>query len=169
MTTVTLDQQHTLNAGLSRRIASAVIGTDRSTSLTLLRLVLGAVMLPHGLQKTMGWFGGYGFDATMGYFGSLGIPAFLGFLAIATESAGAIALIAGVGTRIAAFGVLSTMVVASTMHRANGFFMNWSGQQAGEGVEYHILAIAIALVLVARGAGRWSIDGALSGRDGEAR
>ena len=75
-----------------------------------------------------------------------------------------LALIAGIGTRIAAFGVGVTMFVASLMHRGNGFFMNWSGQQAGEGFEFHILAIAIAAALIVGGAGRWSADRAIAKR-----
>jgi len=111
---------------------------------------------------TLGWFGGYGFTGTMGFFTSIGIPAFLGFLAIAAETAGAVALITGLTTRIAAFGIGVNMLVASQMHKANGFFMNWSGQQKGEGFEYHILAIAIAVVLMIGGAGRFSLDRSLS-------
>jgi putative oxidoreductase len=119
-------------------------------------------MLPHGLQKAMGWFGGYGYTGTMGWFASIGIPAFFGFLAIFAETAGSIALITGFTTRIAAFGIGTTLLVATTMHKANGFFMNWSGQQKGEGFEYHILAIAIAVVLMIGGAGKWSIDRAIT-------
>jgi putative oxidoreductase len=155
MTSLTADRY---DNGIGRRIVNAVMTTDRSSLLTVLRIALGLVILPHGLQKTVGWFGGYGFTVTMGFFGSIGIPAFLGILAIVAESAGAIALITGFTTRIAAFGIAVTMLVASQMHKANGFFMNWSGQQKGEGIEYHILAIAIAVALMIGGAGRWSVD-----------
>jgi putative oxidoreductase len=158
MTTISIDRHDNITSGVFSRLVQAVIGTDKSGVQTLLRLVLGVVMLPHGLQKTIGWFGGYGFDATKGYFGSIGIPAVFAFLAIAAESAGAVALIAGVTTRIAAFGVAVTMTVAAFMHLGNGFLMNWSGQQKGEGVEYHILAIGIAAALIIRGGGSFSID-----------
>ena len=50
----------------------------------------------------------------------------------------------------------------ATVHLANGFFMNWSGAQKGEGFEYHILAIALALVVMLRGSGAASVDRALS-------
>ncbi|MFL6245806.1 MAG: DoxX family protein [Thermoanaerobaculia bacterium] len=140
----------------------ALLATEKSTILTILRITLGLVILPHGLQKTMGWFGGYGFSGTMGGFVGMGIPAFFAFLAIAAESAGALALITGVTTRIAAFGVGVTMLVASTMHQANGFFMNWSGQQKGEGIEYHMLAIGIAVAVMIGGAGRFSVDRAIT-------
>lgn len=164
MTTLNLHQQTSLTSSSARRTVTALIATDRSAALTVLRVALGLVMLPHGLQKTAGWFGGYGFSATLDGMAGMGIPVALAFLAIAAESAGALALIAGIGTRIAAFGVGVTMFVASLMHRGNGFFMNWSGQQAGEGFEFHILAIAIAAALIVGGAGRWSADRAIAKR-----
>lgn len=164
MTSITMDQQPGVTATALQRILAGVFATDNTLVLTVLRIALGVVILPHGLQKTVGWFGGYGYSATMDYFGSIGIPAILGFLAIAAESAGALALIAGVTTRIAAFGVGVTMLVAGVMHAGNGFFMNWSGQQKGEGYEYHVLAIAAAVALIIGGAGRFSADGALARR-----
>ena len=164
MTTLSLDHHDSLTRGAFRRIASALLATEKSSLLTILRITLGVVMLPHGLQKTAGWFGGDGFGGTMGFFTSIGIPAFLGFLAIVAESAGAAALIAGVTTRVAAFGIAMNMLVAGFMHKANGFFMNWSGQQQGEGFEYHLLAIAIATVLIIGGAGRASIDRLIANR-----
>jgi putative oxidoreductase len=158
MTSLATDRYDNLASSARSRIVHALLATEKSSVLTILRLTLGLVILPHGLQKTIGWFGGYGFTATMGFFTGVGIPAFFALLAIAAESAGAIALITGVTTRIAAFGIGVTMLVASQMHKANGFFMNWSGQQKGEGFEFHILAIAIAVALMIGGAGRFSID-----------
>ena len=158
MTTLSFDRPTHFAAGAFRKLVHALLATDRSIALTVLRVALGLVILPHGLQKTIGAFGGHGYTGTMGFFASIGIPAILGFLAIAAESAGAVALVAGFTTRIAAFGILVTMTVAGSMHTANGFFMNWSGAQKGEGFEYHILAGAMALVLVIAGGGRASID-----------
>ena len=163
MTSLTADRYNeNLTSGVGRRITHALLATEKSTLLTVLRVALGLVILPHGLQKTFGWFGGYGFTGTMDGFTSMGIPAFLAFLVIAAESAGAVALITGFTTRIAAFGIGATMAVASLMHRSNGFFMNWSGQQKGEGFEYHLLALAIAVALMIGGAGRFSIDRAIA-------
>lgn len=137
-----------------------LIATDNDVASLILRVSLGVVMFPHGAQKLFGWFGGYGFAGTMGWMTeSMGIPAPLAFLAIMAESFGALFLIAGVLTRVAAFGIGGVMVVAAlTAHLEYGFFMNWSGQQAGEGIEYHILAAAMALALVIKGAGRASVD-----------
>lgn len=133
------------------------------TSLVL-RLGLGLVFFPHGAQKVLGWYGGYGFSATMGFFTqTMHISAFFAFLAILAEFAGAIALIFGLFTRVAAFGIASVMVVAiATAHLQHGFFMNWSGAQKGEGIEYHILAIVIALALMISGGGKLSADAAIA-------
>jgi putative oxidoreductase len=162
MASLTADRYDNVTSGAGRRIVRTLLATENSSLLTILRITLGAVMLPHGLQKALGWFGGYGYTGTMGFFASIGIPAFFGFLAIAAETLGSIALITGLTTRIGAFGIATTLVVASTMHKANGFFMNWSGQQKGEGVEFHILAVAIAVVLMIGGAGRFSLDRAIT-------
>jgi len=125
-----------------------------------LRLALGLVILPHGAQKLLGWFGGYGFRGTMGWFtGTMHIPYLFGLLAIIAEFFGPLALLAGLLTRPAALGIAVVMVVAAlTSHRQHGFFMNWFGNQQGEGFEFHILAASMAAVLVLTGAGAWSLD-----------
>ena len=141
-----------------------LLKTDNSTAPLLARLTLGLVMFPHGAQKALGWFGGYGFDGTMGHFtGALHIPAVFAFLAIAAEFAGSIGLITGFLSRVSALGIGVTMAVAIFMgHAANGFFMNWYGTQKGEGFEYHLLAIGLALVVLVAGGGKASVDGLLA-------
>ncbi len=131
--------------------------------MTLLRLALGIVIFPHGLQKTVGLFGGPGFHAMMEGFVSGGIPPVLAFLAICAESLGGLGLIVGLLSRVAAFGVLCVMIVAVfRVNLAYGMFMNWAGNQKGEGIEFHILAIGIAIAILIRGAGAFSLDRALS-------
>jgi putative oxidoreductase len=141
-----------------------LIGTDNDAATAILRLVLGIVFFAHGAQKMLGWFGGYGFTGTMGFFtGMMHIPAVFAFLAIAAEFFGGLGLIFGFLTRIAAFGVFVNMLVAVVLvHRHFGFFMNWAGNQKGEGFEYHLLALAVTVFLMIRGAGAFSIDGLLS-------
>ncbi|WP_031500113.1 DoxX family protein [Bryobacter aggregatus] len=138
--------------------------TANSRSLALLRVVLGGVFFAHGAQKMLGWFGGGGFSGTMSFLtDTMHIPALFAFLAIAAEFFGGLGLIVGLFTRIAAFGIGVEMVVAvALVHYPNGFFMNWSGNQKGEGFEYHLLAIAICLFLMDRGAGAFSIDQSLA-------
>jgi putative oxidoreductase len=132
---------------------------DDSASLVL-RVMLGVVMFPHGAQKVLGWFGGYGLAGTLHYFtDTMGIPLAFAILAVAAEFLGSIGLLVGLFTRLAAFGIACNMAVAIFMvHLPNGFFMNWSGKQAGEGFEFHLLVIAIALALMIKGGGRWSMD-----------
>jgi putative oxidoreductase len=134
--------------------------TSDDPVMTILRLVLGVVFFFHGAQKVLGWFGGYGFSGTMNFFTHvMGIPAVFAFLAIAAEFLGSLGLILGFLARVAAGGIIVNMVVAVLMvHRANGIFMNWFGNQKGEGYEYHLLAIAIGLAVVIRGAGAFSVD-----------
>jgi putative oxidoreductase len=143
-----------------------LLATSNDWTLTVLRLVMGMTFFMHGAQKMLGWFGGYGFSGTMGFFTNMmHIPAPFAVLAILAEFLGGIGLIMGVLTRIAAFGIATNMVVAVLMvHAQVGFFMNWTGQQKGEGFEYHLLALAIAIVLMARGGGAFSVDRALSSR-----
>lgn len=145
-----------------------ILATTNNALPLILRIALGIVMLPHGLQKTFGWFGGQGFTATMDGM-SQHYPAFLVFLAIAAEFAGSLGLLSGFLTRIAAFGIMCNMLVAVYgVHLKNGFFMNWAGKQAGEGFEYHVLVIAICIGLIVYGGGKASVDRAIAGDAAEA-
>jgi putative oxidoreductase len=141
-----------------------LIATDNDGAVTFLRLVLGVVFFAHGAQKTLGWFGGYGFSGTMGFFtGMMHIPALFAVLAIAAEFLGGLGLIVGLLTRVAAFGIFCNMVIAVAMiHHQFGFFMNWAGTQKGEGFEFHLLVAAMTLFLTIRGAGAASVDRLLS-------
>jgi putative oxidoreductase len=138
--------------------------TENDTTTMILRILLGIVYFPHGMQKLLGWYGGPGFGGAMQMFTTnLGIPAVFAFLAIMAEGLGSLGLITGFLTRVAAFGIAADMIVAVYMlHWQNGFFMNWFGNQKGEGFEYHILVVVIALVLMVRGGGKWSIDKAIA-------
>jgi putative oxidoreductase len=59
------------------------------------------------------------------------------------------------------------LVAVKMVHGANGFFMNWMGNQKGEGFEYHLLAIGLALIVIIYGAGKFSVAAALAGRQTE--
>jgi len=141
--------------------------TPDDATLTMLRLVLGVVFFAHGAQKALGWFGGYGFSGTMGFFTEqMHVPALFALLAIAAEFLGSIGLILGLLGRVAAFGIACNMVVAIAMiHRHFGLFANWYGTQKGEGFEFHLLAIAITLVIMIKGCGAVSLDRAISKSD----
>ncbi|HEX8750682.1 MAG TPA: DoxX family protein [Nitrospira sp.] len=138
----------------------ALFQTDDGWAGFILRVTLGLVMFPHGAQKLLGWFGGLGFDGTMGLFTQkMGLPWLIVFLIIIGESFGSVALLAGFLTRFTAASLAVIMLGAITMvHLPNGFFMNWFGQQQGEGFEFHLLVIGIAAALLVTGGGRWSVD-----------
>ncbi len=134
--------------------------TENSWSALLIRVTLGVVVFAHGAQKSLGWFGGYGFDGTMGYFTqTVGLPWLLGFAVIILESIGSFALIAGFATRFVAlaFTALGLGILLS-VHLPFGFFMNWFGNQGGEGIEFFLLWLAMSVSLIISGAGRNSID-----------
>jgi putative oxidoreductase len=139
--------------------------TDNDTATFFMRIALGVVFFPHGAQKMLGWFGGHGPGATVQAFSQgMHIPAFLTVLVILAEFVGAIMLVVGFLSRLAGFGIFCDMIGAiSLVHHRFGFFMNWTGQKPGEGVEYHILVLALSLAIMIRGSGRWSIDRALVG------
>src|SRR5215831_5178172 len=124
----------------------------------ILRLTLGAVMFPHGAQKVLGWFGGGGFSVTLQGMTSSGLPAAIVVLVMAAEFFGSLGLIFGFLTRLDALGIISVMLGAIfTVHAKVGFFMNWTGKQAGEGFEYHLLAIGALLPILIAGPGRFAI------------
>jgi putative oxidoreductase len=144
-------------------LLTGLLATNEDWVLTVARMVLGITFFVHGSQKLLGWFGGHGLDATVRTFREqMGIPSFLTVLAIVAEFFGGLALVIGLFTRVAALGIAITMVVAMLkVHLKFGFLMNWFGNKQGHGIEYHLVAIALALVIIAHGAGAFSMDRAL--------
>jgi putative oxidoreductase len=136
-----------------------LVQTEPSYVLLVLRVALAIVIFPQGAQKLLGWFGGAGFDGTMQFFAALGVPAGIAGLVIVSDFFGSLALAIGLVGRLAAFGTTMVMLGAMVMvHGQNGFFLNWNGDQAGEGIQFHLLVLAVAAVLVIKGSGAWSID-----------
>ncbi|MEW6144502.1 MAG: DoxX family protein [Thermodesulfobacteriota bacterium] len=142
-----------------------LIETDGNDIAALIaRVFLGIVILPHGMQKLLGMFGGYGFGPTVEFFSGIGVPAFIAVLVILGDSFGALFLILGLISRVSAAGITLIMLGAVfLLHLPNGFFMNWEGAQRGEGFEFHILALGLALIVLLRGGGKWSLDGMIGG------
>jgi putative oxidoreductase len=130
------------------------------------RLALGLVVFPHGAQKLLGWFGGYGFEGTMGFLTSqAGLSYLVALLVILIESIAALFVIFGFFTRISALGIFGLFTgIVLKVNAANGFFMNWAGNQKGEGIEYFLLLLGLALVLIITGGGKASVDAALTGK-----
>lgn len=137
-----------------------IFNTNNDFTGLILRLTLGLILLPHGAQKMLGMFGGYGFTGTMGFFTeTMHLPWIIGFLVIIIEFVGALSLIAGFVSRIWAVLIIILFIgIIFTSHLDNGFFMNWFGNQKGEGYEYHLLIIGLSLALFINGSGKLSVD-----------
>jgi putative oxidoreductase len=151
--------------GLWSRLGQGAIATTSDPAATVGRVALALLLFPHGAQHALGWFGGYGFTGTFGWMTkTLGFPAPMAALAIVVELLAPLALIVGLGSRLAAAGLFGLMIGALKTHASNGFFMNWFGAMptGSEGFEYHLVVMALAAVVMIKGGGRWSIDRWLS-------
>ena len=140
-----------------------LITNTENWSALVARLVLGATVFAHGAQKLFGWFGGYGFEGTMGFLtGQVGLPNFIALMVILIESVAAVMIIAGVFTRVAALGIFGLFtIIMLKFHSAHGFFMNWAGNQKGEGIEYFIILLGVTLTLIIAGGGKAIVDAVL--------
>lgn len=160
-----ISSRSTTGAGWSRWL-HALFATEPLATTTFARIVLGAAILPHGAQKLFGWFGGYGFTATLHWFtDTMHVPWILGLAAILAETVGGLALLVGFATRLAAAAVGVVFLTAVILvHARHGFFINWFGNQKGEGVEYFVLGFALVVLLVVQGGGAASVDRAVATR-----
>jgi len=133
--------------------------TDNSPAQLFIRLALGVVMFPHGAQKVLGWFGGPGITKTLQAFAGMGFPQWSVVALMGVESLGAMLLVFGFLTRLWAIGIGASITICMFLsHVQHGFFMNWFGQQQGEGFEYHLLVIGICVALLLKGGGALSMD-----------
>jgi len=137
-----------------------VFQTNSDWAGLFLRLSIGIVIFPHGAQKLLGWFGGYGFNGTMQFFTStIGLPWIVGFFVIMLEFFGSLLLIAGLGSRILSLAfILLGIGIIFTSHIQYGFFINWFGTQKGEGYEYFLLLVGMSVALLFNGSGKLSAD-----------
>lgn len=137
--------------------------TNKSLQATIIRLTLGLVILPHGAQKALGIFDGFGFEGTMDYFTNVvHLPYVIGLIVIATEFIGSISIILGFATRIWSSLMICVFIgIVYTTHWDAGFFMDWFGQNPkpnNEGFEFDLLILGMSISLVWSGAGSYSID-----------
>ncbi len=140
-----------------------LLSTRNDYSLAFARVVFGVVFFAHGAQKMFGWFGGAGFSGTVSDFSRFGMPAIVALFAIIVEFFGGLSLLFGLLPRLASAAIIVEMIGAIlTVHIHNGLFMNWTGHKKGEGIEFHLVTIALAFLIVARGAGALSIDRKIS-------
>lgn len=128
------------------------------------RLTVGLIIFPHGAQKLLGWFGGYGFTGTMAFFTqTLHIPWLIALLVIVIEFFGALALVLGFASRIWSAAMIILFIgIIQKAHAEYGFFMNWFGNMKGEGYEFHLLIIGLSLATLINGSGKFSIDSLFS-------
>lgn len=139
--------------------------TNKSLAPLVIRIMLALVIFPHGAQKLLGWFGGFGFEGTMQYFtGTVGLPWIVGFLVIIIEFFGPLALVAGFAVRFWSLAIAAVMTGVILTTFRDYFFMNWFGNQPGEGMEFFLLSIGMALSLLVSGGGRYAIDRQFAGR-----
>jgi putative oxidoreductase len=143
-----------------------IFSTHNDFTGLITRLTIGLILLPHGAQKMLGIFGGYGFSGTMNFFtNTLHLPWLIGFFVIIIEFVGALSLIAGFASRVwSGLVIILFLGIIFTSHLSNGFFMNWFGNQKGEGYEYHLLVIGLSLATLINGSGKYSVDESLSKR-----
>ena len=136
-----------------------LFATVDSFAPTVLRLTLTVVFAVHGGQKTVGWLDGPGWSGTLAHWTSaegLNFPYPVAVLGILAETLGALGMLTGFLTRLAALGIFCTMLTAIlTVHLAGGFL-------APEGFEYPFTLAGMALALMLCGGGRWSVDRLIS-------
>jgi len=137
-----------------------IFNTNNDWTGLVTRLSIGLILFPHGAQKMLGLFGGYGFSGTMSFFtNTMHLPWILGFLIIVIEFIGALSLIVGLASRIwSALTIVLFLGIIFSSHLDNGFFMNWFGNQKGEGYEYHLLVIGLSIATFINGSGKYSVD-----------
>jgi putative oxidoreductase len=146
---------------MSNRLFDRLLATDAGVGPLALRAPVGIIFAAHGAQKLFGWFGGYGLEGTGQFFGSIGLnPGYLmALLAGAAEFFGGLALVVGLLVRPAAAALAFAMLVAVfAVHWSKGFFAG------GGGYEYALALFAASLSLLFSGAGRYSVDLALTSR-----
>ena len=120
-----------------------------------LRIVLGGILIPHGMQKLFGTFGGMGLEKNAALFDKIGYSpgVFWGTLVGCTELIGGVLLVLGLFARPAAFAIVIFMINGVYFtSKTGGFF--WTAR----GSEFPILILVVAFYVLIRGAGPWSID-----------
>jgi len=119
----------------------------------VLRVVLALVILYYGSQKMLGTSGGAGLSGTLSAFKKDHFPEWLTMLAIISEFCGGIAVLIGLFTRLAAFGIACTMAVAS--------WSNYSGAHEIKAAHLPLALFGLAAGLIFLGSGAYSLDAVL--------
>src|SRR5260221_10821098 len=154
-----------------KEMKNNIFKTNNDWTGLVTRLTIGLILFPHGAQKLLGAFGGYGFTGTMGFFTNvMHLPWLIGLFVIVIEFIGSLSLIAGFVSRVwSALIIIEMFGAVITSHLDNGFFMNWAGNQKGEGYEFHLLIIGIALATLINGSGKCSADATIATNNSKQR
>jgi putative oxidoreductase len=123
-------------------------------ALLLVRLVVGATMIAHGVNH---WIGGGKIAGTARWFSGLGLRngTLQAWTSVATEIGAGVLLAFGLFTPLACAAIISVMLVAGLLaHRRNGFFV------FKDGYEYVLVLAVVSLAVAALGPGRASLDDA---------
>ncbi len=141
-------------------LTELIFGTTDVWFAFVTRMTIGIVLFAHGAQKMLGWFGGGGFTGAMNYFTKQQhLPKFVALMVICVEFFGSLGMILGFATRIWAISIFCLFLgIIFTTPLKQNFFMNWNGSQKGEGYEYHLLMLGLALATLISGGGSWSMD-----------
>lgn len=143
---------------IDRKILISKINSPGLGSLAA-RITIAAILFPHGAQKLLGWWGGFGYQTSMTYFTkTAGVPYIIGSLVILIEFILPIFLLLGLFTRLSAAVVLIVMAGIIATVQNQYFFMNWFGTQKGEGMEFFLLMIGLCTVCIFYGGGRFALD-----------
>ncbi|HJP93279.1 MAG TPA: DoxX family protein [Pyrinomonadaceae bacterium] len=135
-----------------------LLQTDTNYVWTFVRIIAGIIIFPYGMQKLFGWFDGVGIKGTVDQMAARRVPQFIAWMIIIGQSFGSMALILGFLGRIAAGGLFIIFAGALIVHLPDGWSMNWFGKKSGEGIEYHIMLLALLLIVIVKGSGAMSID-----------
>ena len=128
------------------------------------RLLIGIIFIAHGAQKLFGWFGGHGIEGTGKWMASIGLEpgALMALISGGAEFFGGLFILLGLFTRLGAFLLIITMIVAIfTVHLHNGLFVS------NGGYELNLALSATCISLAFSGAGRLSVDAYIWKSQGE--
>ena len=148
-------------------------GKEVDIGLLIIRLAVGVFLLYYGCQKMLGVFGGHGFQSQIQDFQKMGFPPLFGTLSVFAEFFGALGLITGTLTRVAAFGVFCNMAVAAWFSAkapdlVHNIFVYGDPMEA-RSLFYPVILCLGALAIVFTGAGIYSIDAKLFGKPARKR